>query len=142
MAADPAATVWAISCGTAQQEAVFRRTVELLGPPAGRRGHLVDRERGDHAVLVRAEVALAERERAPCVQQDQAVRRVQLPYPRSLFKSFKIGSNIFEVRATRAALPAGKKQCNVHGQKPYVALAAKFHLDFATDLRVGIPEEK
>ena len=49
---------------------------------------------------------------------------------------------MLEVRATRAALPAGKKQCNVQGQKPYVALGAKFHLDFATDLRVGVPKEK
>ena len=37
VAADPAETVWAISCGAAQQEAVFRRTVELLGPPRSAR---------------------------------------------------------------------------------------------------------
>ena len=28
-------TIWATSCGAAQQEAVFKRTVQLLGPPTG-----------------------------------------------------------------------------------------------------------
>ena len=142
VAADPPAMVWAPTCGAAKQEAVFRRTVQLLGPPRDASGQwwVIS----DGIVYSNQVTSISLK-----VNGHAVYTRAKPPWGGSGFdlapsalKAFKVGANVLELHVVRPALPKGKTQCNLQGQKPNVAVTAKFHLDFGTDLRVGVQAEK
>ena len=139
--ADPPAMVWAAGCGAGQQEAIFRRTVELLGPPsAAATEWWVAADGITPNAQLKALSFVVNGHRVFTQSSPSGGFGVNLP--RAALGSFKDGANELEVDVVRPALPKGKTRCNVTGQKPVVAVSGKLHVDFATDLRVGIPEEK
>jgi hypothetical protein len=141
VAADPPATVWATSCGAGQQEAVLRRSIELLGPPAHGRAYFSLTTDG---IVPNSELKSLSLNvnGTRMYTRSKPFGSFSFDFPPALLKKLKVGANTFELRVVRPALPAGKKQCNVHGQKLYVAVTGKFQFDFATDLRVGVPKNK
>jgi hypothetical protein len=142
VAADPAATVWAFSCNPAAQVAVFRRTVQLLGPPSDAEATWsISSEPTTPAWLPLKSLTLSVNGHGVYSRSKPPSGGFSFRLARSSLKVFVAGPNTLEIKATRSALPAGAKRCNVHGQKPYVTLAGKFHFFFATDLRVGVPKD-
>jgi hypothetical protein len=141
---DPGKMIWAPTCGAAKQNVVFRRTIELLGPASSgsfrwsmttvHNTPKTQRWTGLQTLEVDLNGAVVYR-------WNRSQSSNSFTFPAAALKGVRVGSNTFQVRATRNALPAGVSACNLRGQQPLIAITGLFDFAFQTDLRVGVPAE-
>lgn len=139
--ADAGAPVWGVTCGAPAQTVSFTRTVELLGPAAGGSFDWMPYVTPGARWAGMTSLDLSVNGEHIYHWAPPAQASDTYSFPAAALKHIKVGANTFELRATRAALPAGSSDCNLHGGKLVVALQASFLFYFATDLRVGQPQQ-
>jgi hypothetical protein len=135
---DPGAAVWATTCGAAQQNVSFTRTLQLLGPPRDGTFFWYFGANPSNGWYGLKSLDLSVNG-AHVYHWGGGSTNASFTFPATAFKHFKVGANTFELKATRAPLPAGSKICNLRGGKLSLGLEGLFTFDFATDLRPGVP---